>query len=140
MTTVCRLTIEQARAIVPHLAATDREEIQRAYPDLEAWARSRAELGTGWAIVHRGEVVAVGGVITNSAKEGVLWLAGREGWARRHVKHALRVFDVIKGFGGYSALRCRVVAENSVARRFAEHLGFDQMWTDNGFVHYGMAT
>jgi len=137
---VTKLTIEQARAIVPHLGTVDRAEIQRAYVDLEAWARSRVELGTGWALVHEDEVIAVGGVITNSTQEGVLWLAGREGWARRHIRHALRVFDVIKGFGGYSVLRCRVVAQNGVARRFAERLGFDEMGTNNGFVHYGMAT
>lgn len=138
-TTVTRLTADHLNAILPHLGPTDRAEIQRAYPDLALWAISRVEHGTAWALVHREEVVAVGGVITNPSKEGVLWLAGREGWARRHVRHALRVFDVIKGFGGYPALRCRVVEENGIARRFAQRLGFHETGTHNGLVHYGMA-
>ena len=111
------------------------------YPDLEAWARSRIELGgAAWAGVERGDVIAVGGVFSNSAKEGVLWMAGRDGTGRRYVRHALRIFDAIKGFGGYSALRCRCVAENTVARRFAERLGFEETGAQDGLVHYGMAT
>lgn len=134
-----QLTLEHARSIAPHLGPVDRAEILLAYPDLDAWARSRVELGTAWALVDEGEVIAVGGVITTSEKEGVLWMAGREGWARGYLRHAMQVFDVIKGFGGYSGLRIRVVAENHVARHFAKRLGFDEMGTDNGFVHFGMA-
>jgi len=135
------LTLEHLHALLPHLGARDRAEILRMYPDLEAWARSRIELGgAAWAGVIDGEVIVVGGVITNSAKEGVLWIAGRDGWARRHIRHALRVFDVIKGFGGYTALRCKCVADNLTARRFAERLGFDEIQNEGDLVHYRMAT
>lgn len=135
------LTLEMARSLIPHLAARDRAEIALNYPDLEEWARSRIELpGVAWAIVKGEDVIAVGGVVTNSAKEGCLWMAGREGWARRHIRHALRVFDVIKGFGGYPALRCKCAADNQTARAFAERIGFEKMWIENGLVHYGMAT
>ncbi len=135
---VVQLTLEHALALVPVLGARDREEIGIHYADLNAWARSRVELGVAWALVDGEEVIAAGGVITN-AGAGVLWLAGREGWARRHIRHALRVFDVIKGFGGYSALRCRCAMENRVACAFAERLGFEKTGTDGGLVTYRMA-
>lgn len=135
------LTIEHLLALAPHLGAVDREEILRRQPSLEAWARSRIQPNsTGWALVHGGEVIAAGGVFTIPGREGVLWMVGREGWARRHIRHAMRIFDVIKGFGGYSALRCRCAAENVVARRFAERLGFEQTGAQDGLVHYEMAT
>lgn len=134
-----KLTLELARALVPHLGSRDRAEILRAYPDLERWAASRVERScVAWALVVSGEVVAIGGVIT-SAGEGHLWVAGREGWARRYIRHALRVFDVIKGFGGYAGLRCKCYADNPIACSFAERLGFERRGLDGGIVHYGMA-
>ncbi len=136
-----QLTLEHLREIAANLAARDREEILRMYPDLDAWVQSRMWLGgSAWALVDKGTVYAVGGVLTGSKNEGVLWLAGREGWGRRYIRHALRIFDAIKGFGGYRGLRCRCAADNKVARRFAEYLGFEETGLKDGLVHYGMAT
>lgn len=133
------LTVEHALALAPHLGPVDRAEILLTHPNLETWARSRAA-GSAWALMKEGAVIAAGGVLTEAENEGVLWMAGREDWARRHIRHAMRIFDVIKGFGGYAALRCSCVEQNQVARRFARRLGFDELGTENGFVHYGMAT
>lgn len=134
---VVQLTLEHALALVPVLGARDREEIGIHYADLNDWARSRVGLGVAWALIDGEEVIAAGGVIGN-AGAGVLWIAGRDGWARRHIRHALRVFDVIKGFGGYSALRCRCLVENRVACAFAERLGFEKTSTDGVLVNFGM--
>lgn len=135
-----RLRPDHVVALLPHLGARDRAEILRVFPTLEKWAVSRFDLGAAWALVSGDEVIAIGGVVTGKDAEGVLWMAGREGWARRHIRHALRVFDVIKGFGGYAVLRCRCAVDNAVSRRFAERLGFEQIEGDSDFVTYGMAT
>lgn len=130
------LTLDLARALVPNLGARDRMEIQRAYPDLDHWARSRCDLpGAAWALVGE-EVLAAGGIIFEGAT-GVLWLAGREGWTR-HVKHALRAFREIRASGVVKRLECKACADNTAAQRFAQRLGFRQLGAATGFVAYGM--
>jgi RimJ/RimL family protein N-acetyltransferase len=132
------LTLDLARALVPHLAARDRTEIQRAYPNLERWARSRCELpGAAWALVRDDQVLAAGGIIFEGAT-GILWIAGREGWTR-HVKHALRAFREIKASGVVRRLECKACTDNASAQRFARRLGFRPLGAAAGFVAYGMA-
>jgi hypothetical protein len=132
------LTLDLARALVPHLAARDRAEIQRAYPDLGRWARSRCELpGAAWALVRGEDVLAAGGIIFEGAT-GILWIAGREGWTR-HVKHALRVFREIKACGCFQRLECKACTDNTSAQRFARRLGFRPLGAAAGFVSFGMA-
>lgn len=131
------LTLDLARSLAPRLAARDRTEILRRYPDLERWARSRCELGAAWALVHGKDVLAAGGIIFEGAT-GILWLAGREGWTR-HVKHALRVFREIKASGVVRRLECKACSDNAAAQRFALRLGFRPLGAAAGFVAYGMA-
>jgi hypothetical protein len=135
---VRELTVERARALVPHLGERDRAEIARRYPDLNLWARSRCELpGAAWALLDGKEVLAAGGVMFEGTT-GVLWVAGREGWTR-HVKHALRVFREVRDSGVVKRLECRVCADNPRAQDFARRLGFMALGADGGFVSYGMA-
>lgn len=132
------LTVDLARALIPHLGERDRAEIMRRYPDLERWARSRFELSAiGLALLRNDDVLAIGGMIFEG-ETGVLWMAGREGWTR-HVKHAIRVFREIRGSGIVKRLECRVCADNPRAQDFARRLGFTPLGTDGGFVSYGMA-
>jgi hypothetical protein len=83
-----------------------------------------------------GQVIAAGGVVSKDAETGVLWLAGREGWAWPNVIHAVRIWRCVMASGLYRRFECECAASREAAMRFAERMGFRRLREENGIVHY----
>ncbi len=139
MITPTPLTLDMARELAANLGAADREEALRVYPDLDAWAQSRCALpGAAWALVVDGQVIAAGGVVSKDLETGVLWLAGREGWAWPHAIHAVRIWKDVMASGLYRRFECECAVGRNAAIEFAERLGLKRVFEKDGFVHYGV--
>ena len=116
-------TILHLLAIVPHLRARDRYEIEGTEgSNLGAWARSRMASEIIYACVTGARVQFVAGVIRSRAG-AYLWFVGREGW-ERYAKHLLRLWKAGRKHLRYPRIEAHVYADNTAARRFAERLGF----------------
>lgn len=136
---IAPLTVQMALELAEHLGEQDRAEALQAYPDLDAWARSRCALpGCAWALVVDGQVMAAGGVVSKDADTGTLWLAGRQGWATRYVIHAVRIWREILRSGLYRRFECECSAARPIAQQFAERMGFKRLEQRDGFVYYGV--
>jgi len=134
---IAPLTLPMARELAGNLGVLDRAEALRAYPDLQAWAQSRCSLpGAAWGLVIDGEVIAGGGVVSKDAETGVLWLAGREGWAKKYVIHAVRIWHEVMASGLYRRFECECAVDREAAIKFAERMGLQLLFERDGFVHY----
>lgn len=132
------LTLEMARALAANLSTLDREDILRTHADLAAWAQSRCTLpGAAWGLVIDGQVIAAGGVVSKDEETGVLWLAGREGWAWPYVIHAVRIWREVMASGLYRRFECECAAGRAQAIEFAERMGFKRLREQNGLIYYG---
>jgi len=128
-----------ARELAANLSTQDRADVRRMYPDLEAWATSRCTLpGAAWGLVVEGQVIAAGGVVSKDAETGVLWLAGREGWAMPYVIHAVRIWREVMASGLYRRFECECAAGRALAIEFAERMGFKRLREENGLIYYGV--
>lgn len=139
MTKPVPLTIDLARNLAANLCDADRTEALTVYADLDAWAQSRCDLpGAAWALVADGQVIVAGGVVSKSEDTGVLWLAGREGWAWPYVIHAVRIWKDVMASGLYRRFECECAVGRAQAIEFAERMGLRRLYEKGGFVHYGV--
>lgn len=117
-------TLEHLLAIAPCMRARDRYEVEGTDgADLQAWARSRLVSEILYACVTGAVVQFVVGVIRGRKGAGYVWFVGREGW-QRYAKHLLRLWRAGRMFLRYPRIEAHIYADNTVARRFAERLGF----------------
>jgi hypothetical protein len=135
------LTLDMACELAANLGTLDSEEALRVYPDLEAWAQSRVDLpGAAWALMLDEQVIVAGGVVSKDADTGVLWLAGRDGWAWPHVIHAVRIWREVLSSGLYKRYECECAIGRRPAMQFAERMGLKRLYEKDGLVHYEVQT
>jgi len=136
---IAPLTLPMARELAANLSALDRVDVLRTHKDLEAWAQSRCTLpGAAWGLIVDGQVIAAGGVVSRDAETGVLWLAGREGWAMPYVIHAVRIWREVMASGLYRRFECECAVGREAAIQFAEWMGLKRLYVKGDFVYYGV--
>lgn len=134
--TVRELSLPDAEFIAARLCATHRADVLREFPSVSDWARNRvAAQGSAW--VYVGEHPIVAGGVETSGDQGLLWLAGIDGWTR-YIKHAIRYWRAILSSGAYRRYVCEVSELDPVSREFAERMGFRAVKVENGLVLYGV--